>query len=241
MEAPPGFSKEFKEGEVCRLKRALYGLKQSPRAWFGRFTLAMKQNGYKQSNADHTLFLKQRGKLITCLIIYVDDMVITGSDEEEMARLRNNLFQEFEMKDLGNLQYFLEIEVQRSPQGIFISQRKYVLDLLAETGMLDCRPSDTPMAANQKLQIKEDAPLVDKEQYQKLVGKLIYMSHTWPDISYAVGVVSQFMHKPQEEHSEAVMRIIRYLKKTPERGIWFRKHQHLDVEVYECRLGRESN
>ena len=109
MEAPPGFSEDFQINEVCKLKKALYGLKQSPRAWFGRFTVAMKRYGYKQSNSDH-IFLKRKGDLITCLIIYVDDMIITGSDIEEIAQLKNNLLKEFEMKDLGGLKYFLGIE-----------------------------------------------------------------------------------------------------------------------------------
>ncbi|KAL9997937.1 putative RNA-directed DNA polymerase [Helianthus debilis subsp. tardiflorus] len=163
MEAPPGFTESFKPGEVCRLKKSLYGLKQSPRAWFGRFTLAMKKYGFKQSNSDHTLFLKQRGKLITCLIIYVDDMIVTGNDEEEMKRLKANLFSEFEMKDLGRLKYFLGIEVLRSNRGIFICQKKYILDLLAETGMIDCKPSDTPMIMNQKLCMEEGAQLTDRD------------------------------------------------------------------------------
>nr|GFA16775.1 putative ribonuclease H-like domain-containing protein [Tanacetum cinerariifolium] len=114
---PPGFVESLNPSEVCRLKKSLYGLKQSLRAWFGRFTLAMRKYGFKQSNSDHTLFLKRKGKLITCLIIYVDDMIITGNDEEEMTRLRTNLFKEFEMKDLGKLEYFLGIEVLRYLKG----------------------------------------------------------------------------------------------------------------------------
>lgn len=120
MEPPPGFSEDFKPGQVCRLKKALYGLKQSPRAWFGRFTTAMKKDGYKQSNADHTLFIKKQGDFVTCLIIYVDDMIITGNDTNEISRLRNYLFAQFEMKDLGGLKYFLGIEVLRSNAGIYI-------------------------------------------------------------------------------------------------------------------------
>nr|GEV68582.1 putative reverse transcriptase, RNA-dependent DNA polymerase [Tanacetum cinerariifolium] len=145
MDPPSGFVESLNPREVCHLKKSLYGLKQSPRAWFGRFTLAMRKYGFKQSNSDHTLFLKRKGKLITCLIIYVDDMIITGNDEEEMTRLRTNLFKKFKMKDLGILKYFLGIEVLRSKQGIFICQKKYVLDLLAETRMIDCKPVDTPM------------------------------------------------------------------------------------------------
>ena len=212
MEPPPGFTEEFQDGEICQLKKTLYGLKQSPRAWFGRFTEVMKKYGYKQSISDHTLFLKKKDGNITCLIIYVDDMIITGDDTDEIAELKKNLFQEFEMKDLGLLKYFLGIEVLRSKKGIFINQRKYVLDLLAEIGMLDCKPADTPMVQNHGLQIKEGGKPTDRGRYQRLVGKLIYLSHTRPDIAYAVGVVSQFMHAPQEEHWEAVLRIIRYLK-----------------------------
>nr|GEW54323.1 putative RNA-directed DNA polymerase [Tanacetum cinerariifolium] len=145
MDPPSGFVESLNPREVCHLKKSLYGLKQSPRAWFGRFNLAMRKYSFKQSNSDHTLFLKRKGKLVTCLIIYVDDMIITGNDEEEMTRLRTNLFKEFKMKDLGRLKYFLGIEVLRSKQGIFIWQKKYVLDLLAETRMIDCKPVDTPM------------------------------------------------------------------------------------------------
>ncbi|GJX06710.1 retrovirus-related pol polyprotein from transposon TNT 1-94 [Tanacetum coccineum] len=232
MEAPPGFSKHFKPGEACRLKKSLYGLKQSPRAWFGRFTLAMKRYGFKQSNSDHTLFLKNRKNRVTCLIIYVDDMVITGNDEEEIKRLKEGLFTEFEMKDLGNLKYFLGIEVLRSPKGIFICQKKYILDLLAEIGMINCKPADTPMMVNQKLFMEKKAKLADKNMYQRLVGKLIYLSHTRPDIAYDVRVVSRFMHQPQVAHMNAVLRIVRYLKGTAGHEVLFRSNGHLNIQMY---------
>nr|GEV80291.1 sugar transport protein 13 [Tanacetum cinerariifolium] len=162
MEAPPGFSQHFKHGEVCKLKKSLYGLKQSPRSWFG--TLAMKKYGYKQSNSDHTLFLKHEGDCVTCLITYVDDMIIIGNDESEIKKLKERLCAEFEMKDLGNLIYFLGIEVMRSPQGIFICQKKYILDLLAETGMIDCKAANTPMIINQKLFMKTKAKLANRDR-----------------------------------------------------------------------------
>ena len=130
MDPPPGFTNDFNNREVCRLKRTLYSLNQSPRAWFGRFTLAMKGYGFKQSNSDHTLFLKRKGKLVTCLIIYVDDMIITGNDEEVMRKLKANMFTEFEMKDLGRLKYFLGIEVLRSKQGISYVKRSISLIFL---------------------------------------------------------------------------------------------------------------
>nr|GEX08545.1 putative ribonuclease H-like domain-containing protein [Tanacetum cinerariifolium] len=198
MEAPHGFTNKFGEREVCLLKKSLYGLKQSPRAWVGRFTLAMKNHGFKQSNSDHTLFLKQRGNLITCLIIYVDDMIVTGDGKEEITKLKKYLFTEFEMKDLGRLKYFLGIEVLRSKQGIFMCQKE----------------------------------LADKGRYQRMVGKLIYLSHTGPDIAYDVGVVSQFMHQPQKNHMKAVMRILRYLKGTMGHGVLFKPNGHLVTQLY---------
>ncbi|XP_037492732.1 uncharacterized mitochondrial protein AtMg00810-like [Jatropha curcas] len=193
--------------------------------------------GYKQSNSDHTLFLKRRNNLVTCLIIYVDDMIITVSDHEEIMELKKQLFREFEMKDLGRLKYFLGIEVLRSKQGIFISQKKYIPDLLTETGLVDCKPAETPLEVNHGLKglglvLKEGGEPADKELYQRLVGKLIYLSHTRPDIAYAVGVVSQFMQSPQKEHMEAVIRIVRYLKGTPGHGILFRDNEHLEIEAY---------
>ena len=159
-------------------------------------------------------------------------MIITGSDAEEIVKLRRNLFTDFEMKDLGRLKYFLGIEVLRSSKGIFISQRKYILDLLEGTGMVDCKPIDTPMQVNHKLKIVEGATLADKERYQRLVEKLIYLSHTRPDIAYVVGIVSQFMHKPQEDHMEAAMMIVRYLKGAPGSRIIFKRNGHLKVEAY---------
>lgn len=232
MEAPPGFRDGFGKGEGCRLKKTLYGLKQSPRVWFGRFSEAMTKNGFKQSNSDHTLFLKRRGNLITCLIIYVDDMIITGDDVEEIDRLKKNLFQEFEMKDLGNLKYFLGIEVLRSEGGIFLRQKKYTLDILAETGLLDCKPVETPMLVNHGLQISEEAEPTEQGRYQRLVGKLIYLSHTRPDIAYAVGIVSQFMHRPQKDHYEVALRIVKYLKGTAGHGVVFRKNGQRGVYGY---------
>ncbi|CAL8134140.1 unnamed protein product [Prunus armeniaca] len=212
MDIPHGYN-TTQTGTVCRLRKALYGLKQSPRAWFGRFTMAMKNNGFKQCNTDHTLFLKHRkGK--------------------EISQLQDYLATEFEMKDLGGLKYFLGIEVARSQQGIFLSQMKYVLDLLTDTGMLDCKPADTPIIQNHHLGEYPDQVPTNKERYQRLVGRLIYLSHTRPDIAYAVSVVSQFMHSPSEDHMNAVLRILRYLKSAPGKGLMFSKHGHLNIDGY---------
>ena len=138
----------------------------------------MKKFKYGQSNSDHTLFLKRNKDKKTCLIIYVDDMIITNNDEEEISELKRKLFLEFEMKDLGNLKYFLGIEVLRSRQGIFIHQQKYILDLLAETWMIDCKPAETPILTNHGLQIIEGAKLADSRAISEISGKThLLLSH----------------------------------------------------------------
>ncbi|KAA0042054.1 myosin-9 isoform X2 [Cucumis melo var. makuwa] len=186
-----------------------------------------------QGHSDHTLFTKasKTGK-IAILIVYVDDIVLTGDDQTEISQLKQRMGDEFEIKDLGNLKYFLGMEVARSKEGISVSQRKYTLDLLIETGMLGCRPADTLIEFNCKLGNSDDQVSVDKEQYQRFVGKLIYISHTRPDISFAVSFVSQFIQAPYEKHMEAVNRILRYLKNTPGKRLMFRKTNRKTIEAY---------
>ncbi|RVW40082.1 Retrovirus-related Pol polyprotein from transposon RE1 [Vitis vinifera] len=204
MEIPPGFEESMAKNQVCKLQKSLYGLKQSPRAWFDRFTKAVLKLGYKQGQADHTLFVKKShaGKM-AILIVYVDDIILSGNDMEELQKLKKYLSEEFEVKDLGNLKYFLGMEVARSRKGIVVSQRKYILDLLKETGMLGCKPIDTPMDSQKKLGIEKESTLVDRGRYQRLVGRLIYLSHTRPDIGFAV-----------------------------RKGLFFRKTENRDTEVY---------
>jgi Reverse transcriptase (RNA-dependent DNA polymerase) len=165
MDIPPGYTHQKQEKLVCKMERSLYGLKQSPWAWFGRFCKAMKKYNYTQSDFDHTLFYKHRQDKVTILIIYVDDMIITGDDSEEIRWLEQRLSKEFEMKTLGGLKYFLGIEVLRSTKDISLPQRKYTLDLLAEMGMIDCKPVDTPVIQNLKLKGSPDDPTIDKEAY----------------------------------------------------------------------------
>ena len=233
MEVPPGYKKNLNANTVCKLKKALYGLKQSPRAWFGRFTRAMLAMGYKQSQGDHTLFIKHSPSGgVTALLVYVDDIIVTGDDVKEKQVLSQSLAKEFEIKALGRLKYFLGIEVAHSRQGIFISQQKYVTDLLKETGKTACKPASTPIDPNMKLGTAEEDAAVDREMFQRLVGKLIYLSHTRPDIAYAVSVISQFMHNPKEVHLQAAHRILQYLKGNPGKGILFKRNGGLVLEAY---------
>ncbi|KAK2977889.1 hypothetical protein RJ640_022680 [Escallonia rubra] len=208
MDCPPGFEREG--NLACRFKKSLYGSKHSPIEWFKKFTQAVKRRGFKQAQTYHTLFYKhsKEGK-IAILIVYVDDIIITGDDRGELDTLKLYLAGEFELKDLGALRYFLGMEVARSKSGITVSQRKYVPDLLRDTVMLGCRPAETLMEPNAKLDI-EGGKDVDREQYRRLVGKLIYFSHTRPDIAFAVSVINQFMHSPKKKHLDAVYRVLRY-------------------------------
>ncbi|XP_024030615.1 uncharacterized protein LOC112094295 [Morus notabilis] len=193
----------------------------------------MKDLGYRQSQGDHTLFFKHSASGgVTALLVYVDDIIVTGNDEKEKDDLKRRLIQEFEIKELGRLKYFLGIEVAYSRQDIFVSQWKYVTDLLIETGKADCKPAATPMDSNQKLSEGREEPPVDKGMYQRPVGRLIYLTHTRPDIAYSVSVISQFMHDPREPHLQAAHRILHYLKGSPEKGILFKRNSVLTLEAY---------
>ena len=136
------------------------------------------------------------------------------------------------MKLLGVLNYFIGIEVARSKAGILLFQRKYLLDLLTEVGLLECKPVDTPIVQNHRLGEYSNQVPANKVRYQRLVRKPIYLSHTLPDIAYAVSVVSQFMHNPSEGHMGVVIRILRYLKSSPRKGLLFSKNTHLNIEGY---------
>ncbi|XP_062099709.1 uncharacterized mitochondrial protein AtMg00810-like [Humulus lupulus] len=232
MLPPPGFENKFGT-KVCKLEKALYGLKQSPRAWFERCTQVVKKQGYSQAQCDHTMFTphSNNGK-IAVLIVYVNDILLTGDDLEELEAMKNKLSKAFEIKDLGEMKYFLAMEVARSKQGIVISQRKYVLDLLKDSGMSECCPIDTPIDLNKKLGAIHQGRLVDVEHYQRLVGRLIYLSHTRPDIAFGVSMVSQFMHRPYKEHLEVAYRILRYLKGSPGRVLLFKKNNNRSIEAF---------
>jgi hypothetical protein len=230
MAQPPGF--ESKGESVCHLRKSLYGLKQSPRAWFDKFSSTVVSHGMTRSQADHSVFFKKTTRGIVILVVYVDDIVITGSDGVGIEILIRHLCSSFLTKDLGKLRYFLGIEVARSKAGISLSQRKYTLDLLKDTGYLGSKPVATPMDTNLKL-MPEDGELVDDpEMYRRLVGKLIYLTITRPDISYAVSIVSQFMTCPRVPHMEAVVRILKYLKNAPGRGLLYKSSGHLRIEGY---------
>lgn len=210
--------KDVKPNHVCKLRKALYGLKQAPRAWYGKIAEFLVKNGYAMAPADSSLFVKNRDGRLAIVLVYVDDLIITGDNTEEIQLIRENLATRFKMKELGKLKHFLGLEIEESKEGFFLGQQKYARDLLKRFGMLECKPISTPMDANVKLCAHEGKDLEDATMYRQLVGSLIYLTMTRPDISFAVGVVSRFMRKPKKPHLEAVRRILRYVKSTIEYG-----------------------
>ncbi|XP_070014235.1 uncharacterized mitochondrial protein AtMg00810-like [Nicotiana sylvestris] len=169
---------------------------------------------------------------IVIILVYVDDLLITGSNISLVEEAKHTLHNNFKVKDLGELRYFLGIEVMRSDQGILLNQRKYALELISSTGLAAAKPASTPIELNQKLTTTEydkhvghngDEELQDVGSYQRLVGQLLYLTITRPDICFAVQVLSQFMQHPKQSHLIAALRVVRYIKGSPGLGIFLKK------------------
>ena len=231
MKIPQGFSKE-NETRVCRLRKSLYGLKQASRNWYKKFTTVLLTLGFKGSKADHSLFIYKEKGVFVATLIYVDDVIIVGNDPVKIQHTKTHLNEKFSIKDLGVLKYFLGIEVARTPDGLVLSQRKYTLDILKDSGMQGCRSSAFPMEQNLKLDKSEKEPQVDANQYRRLVGRLLYLQATRPDIAYSVNVLSQFVADPRQSHMDAATRVLRYLKATPGQGILFPRNGGTKLIAY---------
>ena len=165
------------------------------------------------------------------MLIYVDDIVVTGNNVKDILALKQFLHSHFRIKDLGNLTYFLGIKVSRSKKGISISQRKYALEILKDCGFLGAKPVSFPMEQNIKLSDLGEL-LKDPSQYRQLVGRLIYLTITRPDIPYSVHMLSRFMHAPRKPHMEATLRVLRYLKSSPGQGLFFPSHNDLSLRAF---------
>jgi hypothetical protein len=230
MRPPPGFS--HAPGLVCRLRRALYGLKQSPRAWYSRFHDVVLQIGFQPSAHESALFIRRTSQGLVLLLLYVDDMIITGSDSTAIDEVKRHLFHTFEMKDLGPLRYFLGIEVASSPDGYLLTQTKYVTDILHRAQLTDDKRVDTPIELHAKFSASDGVPLDDPTTYRELVGCLVYLTVTRPDISYAVHVISQFVCAPRSTHWAALLRILRYIRGTMFQCLHLSSSSDLTLRAY---------
>ncbi|XP_071728346.1 uncharacterized protein [Rutidosis leptorrhynchoides] len=234
MTLPEGYFSE-NDNRVCKLNKSLYGLKQAPRQWNEKLNSALVEHGFKQSTCDYSLYVKSYDNVFIAILVYVDDIVVTGNNLNEIEKFKLFLKSKFQIKDLGRLKYFLGIEILNNEKGICMNQRKYCLDLLSDYGMLGCKPANTPIESNLCVACdpsEKDPLLSNINEYQKLIGKLIYLTLTRPDISYAVQVLSQFMHAPLQSHLNLAFRVLRYLKCAPGKGIQFVKGNDLDVYAY---------
>jgi hypothetical protein len=209
-----------KESQVCKLKKALYGLKQALRAWYGRIDSFLQSLGFSKSIADPNLYIKIVHNHPVILVLYVDDLFFTG-EEHFIAQTKRELSTEFEVKDLGLMHYFLGLEVWQKPGEIFLSQSKYVVDVLRKFGMLDYKSMTTHMISNLK-KLHDQATGSDPEDstvYCQIIGSLMYQVHTRPNICYAVNALSQFMCQSKHIHTVVVNHVLRYVRGTIAYGL----------------------
>ena len=221
MMQPTGFQDKDNPTAVCKLRKAIYGLKQAPRAWYNELRTFLLESGFKNSLADASLFIFNNGGILLYMLVYVDDIIITGNSQQHITRFIASLSHRFSLKDLGDLTYFLGIECTRTASGLHLTQERYIADLLHRTNMKNAKSVATPLCSTSNLTLLTGTPLDDASEYRSVVGSLQYLSLTRPDISFSVNKMSQFMHRPTNEHWTAVKRILRYLSGTQNRGVFF--------------------
>lgn len=217
---------------VCRLKKSIYGLKQASRRWFAKLVEALTEFGFVQSKNDYSLFIRHSGSNICILAVYVDDIILTGTDSEGIQHLKEFLHAKFSIKDLGRLHFFLGIEVTYLDSGIVLSQPKFTHELLTSSGFDFSKAANTPLPVNLKLSNFEGEILSDPEHYRSLVGKLNYLTNTRPDLAYTVQTLSQFMHSPRSTHLSALQHTLRYVAHTSHQGILLRASTQLTLQAF---------
>jgi hypothetical protein len=214
IEQPKGFQLSKNAYYVCKLKKALYGLKHAPRAWYSRLDKYLQQARFKKGSAYNNLYIKLSEGNILLIEVYVDDIIFGSDDDRLSQKFAKDMQNKFEMSLLGEISFFLGIQIRQSNQGIFISQTKYIREMLKRFGMEDYKPVITPMQTNCKLSKDDDSKSTDQRQYRSMIGSLLYVTTSRPDVMQVVGQVARFQAAPKESHVLAVKRIFRYLKGT---------------------------
>jgi hypothetical protein len=232
VEQPEGYAVKGQEDKVYLLKKALYGLKQAPRAWYSRIDEYLLKFGFVKSLSESTLYIKGDQANFIVISLYVDDLLVTGSNVELIQHFKEDMMQIFEMTDLGEMSYFLGMEVKQKDGDIFICQRKYAKEILKKYNMEDCKSMETPMCQKEKLCKDDGTEQVDETLYRSLIGCLMYLTATRPDILYAVNVLSRFMNCAKESHFKAAKRVLRYVKGTLNYGINFSQSQNFKLQGY---------
>jgi Reverse transcriptase (RNA-dependent DNA polymerase) len=209
---PPGFEMKGEEHKVLKLYKALYGLRQAPRAWNSKLDKSLKALSFERCLLEHAVYTRKEGNLIVG--VYVDDLIITGGSIRDIDKFKSQMKGLFSMSDLGLLSYYLGIEVCQTPTRTTLNQSGFAKKVLEKCGMKDCNSTQIPMEPRLKLNKDSLEPPVDVTLYRSIVGSLRYLLHTRPDLAFSVGMVSRFMEKPTMEHMAAVKHILRYVKGT---------------------------
>jgi len=234
MRQPPGYVDKDRTNWVCKLDKALYGLKQAPHTWYARLCGKLETLGFVPSKADTSLFYYQKGWHTIFVLVYVDDIIVASSSKDAIDALLRDLERDFALKDLGDLHYFLGIEVKRSRDGLLLSQQRYATDVVKRAGMGKCKPINTPLASSKKLSATDGVKLGpdDATRFRSVVGALQYLTLTRPDISFSVNKVCQFLHQPTTVHWSTVKRILRYVQGTLNLGLKARPSQSMMVSAF---------
>ena len=226
VQQPPGFVVEEGSGKVLRLKKALYGLRQAPRAWYAKLDSELMQLGFERNPLEHVVYRRSSGDGYLLVGVYVDDLIITGPSKAAIANFKREMMKSFIMSDLGLLSYYLGIQVDQKEGEITICQSSYTLKILEQAGMKGCNSCHVPMENRLKMSKTDESPLVDKTMYRSVIGSLRYLVNTRPDIAYAVGIVSRYMEAPRSTHWAAVKQILRYLAGTVSYGCRYKKQNN---------------
>jgi hypothetical protein len=196
---------------VYHLNKSLYGIQQAPRAWYAKMDTFLINTGFSRFHFDPNVYTKKVGIHLIILVLYVDDLILTGSDSKLLNHVKTILKKKFEMIELGFFHYFLGLQVLQTNEGIFISPSKYSCDLFFLFRMDDCKSTPSPFQFGVNLTSTCTSPEVDATLYRQLVGTLLYLTHTHPDLSFVVGIFSRYMKTPHESHWKATKRILRYV------------------------------
>jgi histone deacetylase 1/2 len=232
VKQPKGFVIPGQENLVYKLKKSLYGLRQSSRSWYTRIDSVLRSLGLLRSHNDPNLYYQHANGETLILMLYVDDIFITGTSEAHISKLKHKLHNQFEMTDLGHVKRYLGITFEQSTSGILLHQHDYALSILQQFNMTDCKTASTPLPQGLVLVSDMHSPYIDSNLYCQLVGKLIFLTITRPDIAYAVSRVSSYMSKPQISHLDAAKHILRYIKHTADHGIFYQAGQALTITGY---------
>ncbi|GKB69929.1 retrovirus-related pol polyprotein from transposon TNT 1-94 [Tanacetum coccineum] len=226
-----GFIDFAKPNHVYRIKKALYGLNQAPKAWYDRLKAFLIKHDYTIRMLDNTLFTKKKNSNLIIIQIY-DNIIFDSTCQELCDDFAKIMHDEFKIRMMGELNFFLGLQIKQLEDGIFFNQSKYIKEMLKKFGLEDSKPMKTPMSTETKLTKDEEGESVDNTKYRGMIGSLLYLTTSRPDIMFSVCLCARFQEDPKTSHLEAVKRIFRYVKGTTHLGLWYPKGSGIETIVY---------